>query len=329
MSRPFFIVGCPRSGTTLLRNLLRSHPRLTVPSESHFVPGFYRAWGDPQDDAAARRLGARILSLHWVRRWELELAPADFDGCRTYADVVTRLYHAYAVRDGATRWGDKTPAYAHEIPTLSQLFPDAQFLHVVRDGRDVACSLLRTGLGPRHVYTAAHYWRAHVEAGRRHGARLGPDRYRQVRYETLLGDLETTLRDVCAFLGEPFDPRILVPSPLDWRTFPPTFGPKRAGHVSDTAIVANNAGKWRNDMPADDVALFEAVAGRLLADLGYETAGTRRIVGRAEALGWRLRDRALWLAYQLARENKRLWVPTELRLRWAALRARAVTRSRP
>jgi Sulfotransferase family len=64
---PIFIVGCPRSGTNLLRDLLRSHPRLAFPGESHFIPEFYKGYGDPKNEREARRLGARILRVNWVR----------------------------------------------------------------------------------------------------------------------------------------------------------------------------------------------------------------------------------------------------------------------
>jgi hypothetical protein len=322
MMAPVFVLGCPRSGTTLLRNLLRSHPNLTFPSESHFIPLFYRAWGDPADDRAARRLAARILALHWIRRWELDLTPEHFDGCRTYAALIDRLYAAVARRDGATRWGDKTPYYAKEIPTLAHLFPTAQFIHIIRDGRDVVASLLRASFTARTPYTAALYWKAHVTAARRDGAPLGPERYLEVEYGALLADTEGTMRRVCAFLGEPFDERVLVQSALDWRRFVPTFGPRRADQVSDTEIVRDNAGKWRRTLSADDVAVIEAAAGDLLAELGYEATGTRRRVRLAERLAWQAGDRLRWIAYQLRRENKRVWVPSELMLRWAAVRGR-------
>jgi len=325
VTSPFFVIGCPRSGTTLLRNLLRSHPALAIPSESHFIPRFYRAWGDPPDDRAARRLAGRILALDWVRRWKLDLTPAHFDGCRTYAALVDQLYAAIAERKGASRWGDKTPVYAREIPTLHRLFPSGQFIHIIRDGRDVAPSLRRTAFMARSPYTAARYWKAHVAAARRDGPPLGPARYLEVGYEDLLRDTETIMRRVCTFLGEPFDERVLTPTPLDWRAYPPTFGPRRADHVSDTDIVRDNAGKWRRALRPDAIAVFEATAGDLLAELGYELVGTHRTVRLAERMAWRASDQLRWTAYQFTRENRRLWVPGELWLRWAGLRGRVAT----
>ena len=123
---PIFIVGCPRSGTTLLRDLLRSHPHLTFPGESHFIPAFYRGYGDPRNAAEARRLAARILRTRWVRRWRLELEPDSFSDCRSFREILCRMYEAWARRANKPRWGDKTPQHAAEIPLLLTLFPERQ-----------------------------------------------------------------------------------------------------------------------------------------------------------------------------------------------------------
>lgn len=318
---PFFIVGCPRSGTTLVRNLLRSHPDLTIPAESHFMPSFFRAYGDPEDAREARRLAERILRTWWVQRWRLKLEPQDLEGCRSYRELVGRLYEAVADREDALRWGDKTPGYARHLSTLTAIFPGAQFVHVVRDGRDVALSLLRTGLGPRSVYTAARCWKDHVVAARRDGAPLGSQQFKEVRYEDLAARPELTMRELCDFLEVPFDQGVLRPTPIDWRTSPSTFGPRRAGHISDSELVRSNAGKWRQELPPREVEIFESVAGDVLEEYGYETTGCVRRVSGPQKAAAHARDRLLWTGYQLRRENKRVWVPTELQLARARVRA--------
>jgi len=136
---PIFIVGCARSGTTLLRDLLRAHPRLTFPIESHFIPAFGKAYGDPRSAREAIRLARRILNFGWVRPWGLPLAPEDFADCRSYRQVVCRLFEAWARQENKPRWGDKTPRYVLWIPELVALFPGAKIIHIYRDGRDVAC----------------------------------------------------------------------------------------------------------------------------------------------------------------------------------------------
>ena len=163
---PVFIVGCPRSGTTLLRNLLSSHPHLAFRGESHFIPSFLGRHGDPPDERAARKLATEILNLRWVRDWGLELVPGDFAAERSFSAIVARLYAEVVRVEGKRRWGDKTPQYVLEIPLLFRLFPDARVLHIIRDGRDVALSWLAVNFGPENVYTSALEWRKYVEAGR-------------------------------------------------------------------------------------------------------------------------------------------------------------------
>ena len=173
--RPFFIVGCPRSGTTLLRDLLRSHPRLTIPTESHFIPDFYRTFGDPASDAEAWHVASRILTLPRISRWGIALDPGDVAGCRSFAEVARRLFEVWAKSQGKPRWGDKTPHYVREIPLLMRLFPDEQVIHVIRGRRDVALSWLRTRLDPQNLYMAARMWKEMVTKGHQDGAALPAD----------------------------------------------------------------------------------------------------------------------------------------------------------
>ena len=271
-----FIVGCARSGTTLLRDLLRSHPSLAFPDESNFVPLFYRAFGDPRTDREARRLGARILRLRWVRPWNVSLTPSSLIHCRSYARLVSELYEDVARRQDRPRWGDKTPNYALEIPTLLEIFPRAKVIHIYRDGRDVALSWRAIPLGPRDVVNAALRWKHRVTVGRRDGSRF-PSSYHEVRYEGLLSRPEETMKSVCAFIDEDYTEDVLRPTRQENPT-PPI--------ASQTEIVDGNWAKWKSAMTPDERARFEWAAGDLLCSLGYETEGiarrapVRRVAGR-------------------------------------------------
>lgn len=276
----------------------------------------YRAYGDPASERAARRLATRILRLEWVRLWGLDLDPDDFGDCRSYRAIVSRIFEAWMRREGKERWGDKTPQYVSHIDTLTEVFPGCQILHVYRDGRDVALSLLGKLIGPRNVYTAARFWKARVSEGRRAGAALPAGHYFEVRYESLLEDSEPTMRDVCDFLGERFDPAVLRPSllPRLWRS---RFGSPTSLELSPE-IVHSNARRWAREMTAAERGLFESVAGELLETLGYEREGARR-VSRAEQLAWRLHDRFWFFVRRLSRGDESEWLRTEAILRLAGL----------
>ncbi len=281
MKPPFFIVGCPRSGTTLLRNLLRAHPSLTVPPESHFIPRCYKAFGDPADKTEARRLARYILSTSWVKDWGLDLGPSDFEDCRTCRELVCRLYEAFARKEAKPRWGDKTPQYVTELPTLWELFPDARVIHIIRDGRDVAHSWLRTRFHPRNCYAAAKLWKEFVERGIRDGRSPAAGAYHEVRYEALLGEPAAVLREISAFLDEPYVDEAPRLNPPVAETHP-----VYRWQISSSAIVTNNSGKWRANLSPKERAMFEAVAGDLLASLGYELEGHNRSISQWERLYW-------------------------------------------
>jgi hypothetical protein len=303
---PIFIVGCPRSGTGLVRNLLRSHPNLSFPRESHFIVPFYRAYGDPRTEREAIDLATRILATYWIRRWRLDVGPERFGGFRSFREVTSLLFELYAQREGKPRWGDKTPHYVTGIATLVELFPDARVIHIVRDGRDVALSWLDTQLEPGNLYTAAVEWRARVTAGRLAGSRLPRQNYLEVQYETVLSDLPAAMRTICEFVGEPYTDAVLIPNP------PPVEPDVKFYGVSLTEVVPGNIGKWKARMTTGDRWLFESIAGDLLGELGYE------VEGRVRQISWL--ERGFWKAHhtivRLIRRRTAATNPGLLRTTW-------------
>lgn len=320
---PIFIVGCPRSGTKLIRDLLRSHPNITFPQESQFIPRLYRLYGDPENDKEALRIAAAILSLHWIRTFDLNVVPASFAGYRSYGEIVSAIFKAWAAKEGKPRWGDKTPQYVTDIPALVEIFPSCKIIHIYRDGRDVALSYMKIWFGSGNVYTAAGAWKRMVTKGRSDGAAAGPERYMDLRYETLLDRPRETMTDVCDFIGERFDEAVLTPSFIE-------SGlnlVKPGGYGTKTEILRKNHGKWRRDMSTVDREVFESVAGDLLDELGYETEGLIRPIGILEKFFWTLQDYYNFTRKRLSRGGKSEWLPGELLLRWADLRG-GLTRDR-
>jgi hypothetical protein len=313
---PIFIVGCPRSGTKLIRDLLRSHPNITFPHESQFIPRLYRLYGDPVNEREAVRLAGTILGIYWVRAFGLSQTASSFSQCRTYAEIVSGIFREWAAKEGKPRWGDKTPQYVTEIPTLIEIFPSCRIIHIYRDGRDVALSFMKQWFGPGNVFSAASVWKRMVTKGRSDGAEAGPDRYMEIRYETLLEDPREIMEEVCKFIGKPFCEAVLRPNFIE-------SGinlSKPGGYGTKTEILSKNRGKWRSGMPVPDRAVFESVAGGLLTELGYETEGLSRPIGFHERVKWKAQDLSNFADKRLRRGRIGEWLPGELLFMWADVR---------
>lgn len=120
---PIFIVGAPRSGTSLLRSLLCSHPELFFRSETQFIPAFYRAFGDPQSRDQALRLAKRIVRLEWIARWEEDIDVNEMADQKTFSGLVDNMFMQVARQEEKKIWGDKTPHYILHIATLREIYP--------------------------------------------------------------------------------------------------------------------------------------------------------------------------------------------------------------
>ena len=188
----------------------------------------------------------------------MSLQAADFAECRSFREVVCRLFEAWARQEKKRRWGDKTPHYVTEMPVLLELFPKAKAIHIFRDGRDVALSRLPVRMEPRNLYTAARRWKTWVSAGRRFGASLPRESYLEIRYETLLEQPSETMQAVCAFSDVAAASPVLVDD---------AQAPARILSRAVSSLPANLAGapaRWRR-----------VASGRLGVGDGIRTRGHR------------------------------------------------------
>jgi Sulfotransferase family len=275
-----FVVGSPRSGTTLLQRMLDAHPLLAIANDTHFIPKAIDLDAD-RDLPMTPEIVDRVIGYHRFHRLGVDerLVRALAAGSDTYADFVGALYGAMASGRGKRFGGEKTPDYVRVLPVLHRLFPGSRFVHIVRDGRDVALSALdwateRKGPGRLDLWASepvaacALWWLRQVEPGVRAGGSLGPLRYREIAYETLVARPGQTLRELTWFLGLPFSPAM--------EHF-------HVGRERDDQVDAKRAWRpatvglrdWRTDMDPRDIALFEALAGATLTSLGYPRAFPR------------------------------------------------------
>ncbi len=278
---PIFIVGSPRSGTTLMRFILSSHPDIFIPDETGFIPFLLpEVMVDlPLKGEDVHQVLKRMSELHFQWRNIVPDEIAFYNSLPqppTLADVLDALYRqqtAAVLKDGRkiTRWGDKTPLYVRHIPLLLRMFPQAQFIHMIRDGRDATVSAQKKWGLATYWYQDNYYllknWAANVRAGLETGQKLAPTQYLEVRYEDLVQQPEATVRGVCAFLGETFYPEMLNQGELARKVGPGPDGHTEVMRPITTASVA----RWRKQMTPFDQKLAQHIAGDLLGQLGYET----------------------------------------------------------
>ena len=202
-----FVVGCPRSGTTLLQRMLDHHPRLAVANDTHFIPRALeevipQAVADvagPVDPPLSPELVEWVLGYHRFARLGLVEAIVRQAAAEaaTYRDFVSALYSEFGRLHGKPLAGEKTPDYVRRLPLLHAVFPWVRTVHIIRDGRDVALSTLEWASedkGPgklelwqdEPVAVCALWWQWQVRTGMRDGAVLGPSRYHEVKYEELV-----------------------------------------------------------------------------------------------------------------------------------------------
>jgi hypothetical protein len=269
---PFFVVGSDRSGTTMLMMMLDAHPQLGVARESWFLIELMNALPLKVELSRENIQSAyQIISRHprW-RNWEVPDAALKncLDSLQkpdlgTLIEAVFRLDQRLADKP---RLGDKTPAYVLEMERLREVFPDARFIHLIRDARDVCVSLRKVGWHGPTVVHMARYWRRHVETGIRAGQRLGNDAYLQIPYESIVADVEGSLRAICRFLEIPFDRGL-----LSWheRAAEMTAAkPMRFQSKIHRAPRPEDLERWKDELPTIAVAAVECMAGDIMHEVG-------------------------------------------------------------
>lgn len=307
-----FLFGAPRSGTTWLQNLLGSRPEVVTPQESnlfnYYVAPWRREW--------LRGLGSSAdeWQMHRHNGLSAILTAEEFDGL--LGQVVQRVYAAaLALKPSATVVVDKVPGYTLCGPLIRHYLPDARLIHLIRDGRDVAASMIRASKGfgndwsPSRVDDAASLWRSNVEAGRE---MAGPG-YLELRFEELRSVRGAeVLRNTFAFCGLDVSPEVcrdvLEQFSLEQGSAPPpssiSWGGevlRRLGSPPDEPVDFFGAGKvggWREQLDSYDRWLFDREAGQLLVDLGYERDHSRtrpRMVSRVAFHAWSVVARWLLL----------------------------------
>jgi hypothetical protein len=282
------IIGAPRSGTTWLQAMLGAHPLICTAQELKifdlFTEPWERSWQRLIDLQRAAGGGPRGLRIVW----------SDEEFRAVLDELLQRIYgRVLAGKPGATVVLDKSPGYSKHVAHIQRLVPHARFIHVLRDGRDVAVSL-RAGArswarmwAPSSVHAAAAMWRTTVLQARE-AQRFGPERYREVRYDDLLRDGPAALLELFAFIGVP----ATAPEAAAICARHTIEHMREGDHPFDLPrefFRRGESGAWRHELTPTERYLVHDAAGDLLSELGY-----------AEGAWWADRGYQRWLVPLLA-----------------------------
>lgn len=276
---PFFIVGSDRSGTTMLRLILdRAGP--AIPPETMFITDFmgaYRRGGLDRHEAAVD-LTRRVWNHPRVTLWHLEgeppLPPPGLSHEDAFRWAVEQPFLAYMRREGKAWWADKTPPHIDHIDDLAEIFPGAKFIELVRDGRDVALSIMGLPFGGNNAWTTGRRWAHCVRMGEKARTERPAD-VLLVRYEDLVSSPEHEVRRVSEFLGIEYDEDMLHVERTDMSKLQADqakWFSNLWGGINQTAV-----GKWHTKMTPGDQRVYLAAAGDELALHGYDHGGLEPI----------------------------------------------------
>lgn len=276
-----FVVGAPRSGTTLLRLMMDAHPDLAIPPETQFIHNLPLE-GENHFNSKDFFLKTILQGERWPHfQIDAELFQKEILSIKnfTFSEGLRRFYQLYADKFNKKRWGDKNPSYLLEMIRIQQLIPEAHFIHIIRDGRDVALSLRDLWWGPgNNLEAQAAFWQNRIRDGQQQAQFCR--NYLEIRYENLLLNTHQELQKICSFLHLPYDSQMeryyeRAPERLqELVEHTDEKGQKRTAYQSIHRLTQkppdpSRIGHWKKVMTPEEQARYEKVAGNFLKNLGY------------------------------------------------------------
>lgn len=271
---PFFIVGSGRSGSTLLRLMLASHSRIAIPKETWFLTALVEQFPSDrllQESEIVEAIAVMTNHYRWpdmeLDAAEMRRRVANMSGVRL-RNLVEVVYRWHMEVEGKSRWGDKTPPYIEIVPALAALFGDAKFIHLIRDGRDVAKSFQKQGWNGPWMDGYTREWLQAVELDMRLSETPLNERILRIRYEDLVLHPEATLRRICSFIDERFEAQMLLWQGKVNGAIPDREKKFHSGLSRD--MNPTDVGRWKREMTSREIFVAEALIGTHLSYCGYE-----------------------------------------------------------
>jgi hypothetical protein len=268
--KPIFIGGCSRSGTTLLGAMIGAHSQIVATPESHFKTEVYTSLKQPADeiDVALKK----IVQHHRFKHWSIPLNNRQTiiqQAQGSYPRLILALVEAYRQnklnKPPTQFWVDHTPSNINYAHLLDSMFPEFKMIHIVRDGRAVAASIIPLDWGPNTAIAAAHFWLESVSFGLAAEQHLGTKRIIRITYEDLVSHPMDTMKSICSFINVPFEQDMTSGTGFT----PPTYTASQHRLVGKPpqAIAAN---RWQHILSPRQIKSFEAITADMLQHFGYD-----------------------------------------------------------
>ncbi len=273
---PVFIIGAGRSGTTLLRSMLVAGGQIAIPTETQIVHKMALlfkttrslGWADQ-----ARLVIAAFESHRFFPLWQVNLGGvyqkilALPKNERSLARIIDEVYMTYAAQafPGAKMWGDQSPIHTFYLPYIKRIFPQARYIHMLRDGRDVTASLV-SRFGEDHLYESVLRWKTSLKRINQFRKQIQSRQYLEVRYEDLVREPEQVLQQVCQFIGIDYSTVM-----LDYWKLPSTIEHKYDSYHKnlEKPVFDSSIGKWKEVLSAEQQQYVLKKMSRALKELGY------------------------------------------------------------
>ena len=272
---PFFIIGSGRSGNTLLRSILSGNSDISIPPESYRIPfaikKFHIFNNRDWEDIVSQVL-KEFKDCKEFYTWEIDITDAQkrleniADSKRTLSNIFDELFCTYTEKHspGSKIWGDKTPMNTLYLDWIGTVFPRSKFIHIIRDGRDVASSYLKMERYDT-ILEAANRWINSIESAQSFGSKI-KENYIEIRYEALVTKPEEVIKDTCDFLDIDYDSKM-----LDHTKQVKKLGDTDKEHHSNLSkpISSDSVGKWRNNLSESNQESITKLLHKHLQRLGY------------------------------------------------------------
>lgn len=259
-----------------MRSMLVASGSIAIPPETQMIHNLaikFNAMQGQGWEGLTKTLIAEFESHHYFKLWSSDLSPVYQTVLhlpkneRSLARLIDEVYKTYAAQQfpNALVWGDQSPIYTFYFPYIKKVFPEAKYLHLVRDGRDVIASLIKKD-GQDYFNEAIYRWKESIKRARKLQDEVGLDKFIEIKYENLVIEPETTLEQISKFIGIEYTSKMLDYWKLDSTVESKFYNFHRN---LEKPVFTSSIGGWKNKLSIEQKKILDTEIKTILNDLKY------------------------------------------------------------